>query len=398
MLYHLNMERIILHVDMDAFFTSVEQLDHPEYAGKPVVVGAAADKRGVVAAASYEARKFGIHSAMPSREAARKCPDAIFLPVNMNRYLEVSEQVFAVFEAFTPDIEPLSVDEAFLDVTGSRRLLGSGPEAAAAIKKAVTRATGLHASVGVATNKFLAKIASDMDKPDGLTVVPSDPIRIKAFLAPLGVGRIWGVGRVTQRLLENNGIHKIVDIQETPLERLAAIVGQGYAEHLAALAIGEDSRELVMDRTRKSYSREHTFAEDCANQEELERVLCSLVEDVGSQLRADARYAKTVQIKLRWKNFETITRQRQLPTAICDNTTLREFAMALFLEQKLQGAVRLIGFGTSDITERPEGHQMGLFESRSQSLKNRERLSHIVDEIRTRFGDSSISSARQLKD
>lgn len=383
---------------MDAFFTSVEQHDHPEYAGKPVVVGAAADKRGVVAAASYEARKFGIHSAMPSREAARRCPDAIFLPVRMDRYLEVSERVFAVFEAFTPNIEPLSVDEAFLDLSGAQRIFGPGPKAAASIKQAVKEATGLNASIGVATNKFLAKIASDMDKPDGLTIVPYDPDAVKAFLAPLGVGRIWGVGRVTRRLLEKNGFYKIGDIQNLPLERLSAIVGRDYADHLSALAIGEDSRELVMDRQRKSYSREHTFAEDCTSQEELERVLCSLIEDVGSQLRADRKYTKTIQIKLRWKNFDTITRQRQLPTAVCDNTTLRECAMALFLEQKLQGPVRLIGFGTSDITDRPESHQLGLFENRSQSLKTRERLSHVIDQIRNRFGDSSISSARQLKD
>jgi DNA polymerase IV len=390
------MQRTILHVDMDAFFTSVEQLDHPEYAGKPVVVGAPADKRGVVAAASYEARKFGIHSAMPSREAARRCPDAVFLPVKMDRYLEVSERVFAAFEAFTPNIEPLSVDEAFLDLTGAQRLFGSGPKAAVAIKQAVKAATGLNASIGVASNKFLAKLASDMDKPDGLTVVPSDPDAIKAFLAPLSVGRIWGVGRVTLRLLEKNGFHKIADIQKLPPERLAAIIGMDFAAHLAALAIGEDSRELVMDRQRKSYSREHTFDEDCTSQEELERVLCSLIEDVGSQLRADRKYVKTIQIKLRWKNFQTITRQRQLPAAVCDNTTLRECAMELFLEQKLQGPVRLIGFGTSNIADRPDSYQIGLFENRSQSLKTRERLSHVIDQIRSRFGASSISSARAL--
>ena len=381
---------------MDAFFASVEQLDHPEYVGKPLVVGAPADKRGVIAAASYEARKFGLHSAMPSREAARKCPHAIFVPTNMPRYLQASEQIFSIFETFTPYIEPLSVDEAFLDVTGARRLLGSGPEVAAKIKQTIKTETGLNASVGVATNKFLAKLASDMDKPDGLTVVPSTPAEIRTFLAPLEVGRIWGVGRVTQRLLEKNGILTIEHIQNIPLDRLTRIVGKSYADHLAAMAIGEDARELEMDRTRKSYSREHTFDEDCTDQEEQERVLCGLVEDVGSQLRAAGKYARTLRIKLRWDDFETITRQKQLPASACDNTTLRETAMEIFLNQKQTRPVRLIGFGASNISAHPTQEQMGLFDSRSQSITNREKLSHIVDDIRTRFGDSSISSARQL--
>ena len=383
-------------MDMDAFYASVEQLDHPEYRGKPVVVGSPPDKRGVVAAASYEARKFGIHSAMPSREAGRRCPQAIFVPVNMDRYIEMSGKIFSIFEKFTPLIEPLSVDEAFLDVTGSKRLFGDGPEIAAKIKKAVHSETGLTASIGVAGNKFLAKVASDMDKPDGLTVVPEGREEIKAFLAPLEVTRIWGVGRVTQRLLERHGIRTVAHIQKTPLKQLAGIVGEGYAEHLAALAAGDDSRELEMEHERKSYSREHTFDEDCSDTEEQERVLCQLVEDVGSQLRADGRYAGTVRIKLRWENFETITRQTRLPAAVCDNTTLREAAMELYLAEKTKRPVRLIGFGTSDITSYPVHSQMGLFDTRAQSLQNREKLSRAVDAIRTRFGDGSISSARQL--
>jgi DNA polymerase-4 len=389
-------KRVILHVDMDAFYASVEQLDHPEYRGKPVVVGAPADKRGVVSAASYEAREFGIHSAMPSREAARRCPDAIFVPVNMSRYLAVSEMIFGIFEEFTPLIEPLSVDEAFLDVTGARRLFGSGPQVAAKIKQAIRMKTGLCASVGVAPNKFLAKLASDMDKPDGLTVVPSTKARIREFLAPLSVSRIWGVGRVTQRLLESRGIHNIEDIQRISMQRLIDIVGAGYAEHLAALAVGDDSRELEMESERKSYSREHTFDEDCSDQEEQERVLCALVEDVGSQLRAADRYAGTLRVKLRWENFETITRQRKLPVAACDNTTLRETAMDIFLGQKCSRPVRLIGFGASNISDHPTQSQMGLFDTKSESRTHRESLSRVIDEIRTRFGDDSISSARQL--
>lgn len=390
------MQKTILHVDMDAFFASVEQLDHPEYAGKPLVVGAAADKRGVISAASYEARKFGIHSAMPSREAARRCPHAIFVPVNMARYVEMSEQIFSIFERFTPYIEPLSVDEAFLDVTGVRKLFGPGPDVAAKIKHTIKTETGITASIGVAINKFLAKLASDMDKPDGLTIVPSDPAEIKEFLARLDVGRIWGVGRVTRRVLEKNGIFTIAHIQNISPDRLERIVGKSYAEHLAAMSIGDDVRELEMDRIRKSYSREHTFEEDCKDPEELERVLCDLVEDVGSQLRADGKYARTIQIKLRWKDFETITRQKQLSAAAYDNITLRETAMEIFLNQKLVKPVRLIGFGASNISDHHTQEQMGLFDKKSQSLERREKLSHVIDEIRTRFGDSAIVTAKKL--
>lgn len=390
------MQKTILHVDMDAFFASVEQLDHPEYAGKPLVVGAAANKRGVIAAASYEARKFGIHSAMPSREAARRCPHAIFVPVNMARYVQASEQIFSIFERFTPYIEPLSVDEAFLDVTGVQKLFGPGPDIAAKIKYSIKTETGLTASIGVAINKFLAKLASDMDKPDGLTVVPSNPPEIKSFLAPLEVSRIWGVGRVTQRLLEKNGIRTIAHLQNMAPDRLERIVGKSYANHLAAMAIGNDDRQLEMDRIRKSYSREHTFDKDCTNQEELESVLCDLVEDVGSQLRAEGKYAKTIQIKLRWQNFETITRQKQLSTAAYDNTTLRETAMELFLNQKLIKPVRLIGFGVSNIAEQHSQEQMDLFDNKSKPLERREKLSLVIDEIRTRFGDSAIANARKL--
>lgn len=390
------MQKTILHVDMDAFFASVEQLDHPEYAGKPLVVGAAADKRGVISAASYEARKFGIHSAMPSREAARRCPHAIFVPVNMARYVEMSEQIFSIFERFTPYIEPLSVDEAFLDVTGVRKLFGPGPDVAAKIKHTIKTETGITASIGVAINKFLAKLASDMDKPDGLTIVPSDPAEIKEFLAPLDVGRIWGVGRVTRRVLEKNGIFTIAHMQNVSPDRLERIVGKSYADHLAAMSIGEDVRGLEMDRIRKSYSREHTFEEDCNDPEELERVLCDLVEDVGSQLRADGKYARTIQIKLRWKDFETITRQKQLSAAAYDNITLRETAMEIFLNQKLVKPVRLIGFGASNISDHHTQEQMGLFDKKSQSLERREKLSHVIDEIRTRFGDSAIVTAKKL--
>jgi len=236
--------RTILHVDMDAFFTSVEQRDRPELRGRPVVVGAPGDQRGVVAAASYEARRYGIHSAMPSREARRLCPDAVFLPVDGRRYSAASRQVFAILRRFTPFLEPLSIDEGFLDVTGSAALFGSGPQIARRIKDAIARETGLSASVGVAPNKFLAKLASDLRKPDGLTVVPESPEAIAAFLAPLPVGRVWGVGTVTRGRLEAAGIRTIGDLQCAPAARLARAVGRAAADDLARLARGEDAREI----------------------------------------------------------------------------------------------------------------------------------------------------------
>lgn len=387
------MQRTILHVDMDAFFAAVEQHDHPEYAGKPVVIGAPRNKRGVVSAASYEARVFGIHSAMPSREAAHLCPDAVFLPVNMARYKEVSDQVFTIFERFTPYIEPLSIDEAFLDVSGARRLLGTGPEIAARIRTTIKEETGLTASVGVAVNKFLAKLASDLEKPDGLTVVPIDVDQIKAFLAPLNISRIWGVGKVMRSTLERHGYSTIGQLQDAPMDRLIEIVGENGAEHLAAMAVGDDSRELEMDRERKSYSREHTFARDCSDAERLQRVLHGLVEDVGGQLRADKVYGQTAHIKLRWQGFETITRQKQCPSPICDDTSLREIALELFSEQELIKPVRLIGFGVSGIIHDRPAQQLGLFDTKAQSRARREKISRTMDEIKNKFGDDSITTA-----
>jgi DNA polymerase-4 len=387
------MKRTILHVDMDAFFASVEQLDHPEYAGKPVVVGSPRDKRGVVSAASYEARKYGIHSAMPSREAARRCPKAIFLPVNMARYKEMSTEVFAIFDKFTPHKEPISIDEAFLDVTGALRILGTGPEIALQIKTAVKTETGLTASVGVAINKFLAKVASDLEKPDGITVVPSEPDQIKEFIAPQEIGRIWGVGKVTRKKLELAGYFTIGQLQQASSERLIKILGEHSANHLSAMAIGEDTRNLEMDREQKSFSREYTFAEDCNDSEELERVLCSLVEDVGSQLRAAGKYSNTVQLKLRWQDFETITRQRRFSSPCCDDSSLRELVMAIFLEQEIIKPVRLIGFGVSNVVAKKPPEQIGLFETGSKSKHKRETISRTVDDIRRKFGTDSISSA-----
>jgi len=383
------MSGTILHVDMDAFFASVEQLDHPELRGKPVVVGAPPDKRGVVAAASYEAREYGIHSAMPSREAGKRCPHAVFVPSNGKRYSEVSRKVLSILEGFTPLVEQVSIDEAFLDVSGAETLFGSGPEIALKIKDAIRKETGLTASVGVASNKFLAKLASDMDKPDGLTVVPEGSEEILAFLAPLPVGRLWGVGKVTQNTLEKAGLHTVGQLRAAGEERLARILGTHAAEHLCRLARGEDSRELELDVEEKSMSKEHTFPEDCDSVREIERVLLDLVDEVASRLREHGRYASLARLKLRWKGFETITRQKAFAYPCCDDFSLREMALDLFRAEELIKPVRLVGFGVSRFTD-GRGEQLELFSVKPHDTERRERLSRAVDTIRGKFGDESM--------
>lgn len=389
--YYHCMNRVILHVDMDAFYASVEQHDHPELRGKPVVVGAPPDKRGVVSACSYEARKFGIHSAMPSREAGRKCPHAAFIPPRMRRYEQVSRQIFSIFERFTPLIEPLSLDEAFLDVTSAKRLFGDGPEIGRKIRQAIKTETGLTASVGVAHNKFLAKIASDMNKPDGLTIVPEAPADIKAFLAPLPVGRLWGVGKVTQHQLERAGIWIINDVQQTSIEDLARQVGQGNAVFFKQLAEGIDDRLVETEHAEQSISREYTFDVDVQNRTKVREVLIDLVEDVGSQLRELGTYAGGIQIKLRWKGFETITRQRKLDSQVADDFSLSEAALQLFEKEKLVKPVRLVGFGVYALSDIPGG-QMTLFDGPSRH--KREKVSQTVDSIRRKFGKKSIGRGR----
>ena len=384
------MNRTFLHVDMDAFFAAVEQHDHPELQGKPVVVGARPDQRGVVAAASYEAREYGVHSAMPSREAGRKCPHAVFVPVNGKRYREVSRQLFAIFRRFTPFVEPLSVDEAFLDVSGAKRLLGSGVEIARRIKQCTRDECGLTASVGVAPNKFLAKLASDLEKPDGLTVVPRDPVGIRGFLSEMGVGRIWGVGTVTRSLLESAGFRTFGDIQNASEERVAAAVGKRSAKILLRLACGEDSRDIELEHEEKSISHEYTFPEDCTSAEQVQKMLCDLVEEVGCRLRAAGRYAARAHLKLRWQGFQTITRRRSLARPACDDFTLRSAALAMLANEELARPVRLVGFGVSGLGS--TSGQMTLFAAEDERVCKQERLSRAMDDLRSQFGREAVRS------
>ena len=304
--------RTILHVDMDAFFAAIEQRDRPEFRGRPVVIGAPPDRRGVVSTASYEARVFGVHSAMPSRTAARLCPQAVFLPVNMAHYHEVSGQIMDLFASFTPHVEQLSVDEAFLDVAGATRLYGDPPDIARTLKDRIKEETGLTASVGVATNKFLAKLASDLEKPDGLTVLPAEPEHILAFLAPLPVEKIWGVGPSASARFRGAGLRTIGDIQVLSEHSLQQLAGKAFGTHVWRLAHGRDSRTVQPDQGARSISNEYTFDEDCTDPGQVRARLIELTEHVGWRLRRAGLWAGTAHLKLRYEDFTTITRQRTL--------------------------------------------------------------------------------------
>lgn len=391
--------KTILHIDMDAFFAAVEVHDHPELRGRPVVIGSPPDKRGVVSTCSYEARKFGIHSAMPSRTAFQRCPKAVFLPPNMKRYHEVSVQIMEIFRRFTPLVEPLSCDEAFLDVTGARYLFGDGPEIARKIKAAVKEETGLTCSVGVAPNMFLAKIASDLNKPDGLTIVPTDEKQITAFLAPLPVKRMWGAGKKMQAVLEVHRIRTIGDLQTVDPKKLAAWIGESPAAFFRRLAFGLDDRDAETESEEKSISNEITFDEDEQDSKAVEATLLDLADKVGARLRRAGLYAATAQIKVRWKDFSTITRQRRLDPPCCDDITLRETALELLRKETLHSPVRLIGFGVSNLRNTPDAPQMDLFESnKKQTSTKREQLSRAVDAIREKFGRRSIRRGSSMKD
>jgi nucleotidyltransferase/DNA polymerase involved in DNA repair len=390
--------KTILHVDMDAFFAAVEQHDHPELKGLPVVVGSPRDKRGVVSTCSYEARRFGIHSGMPSRTAAQRCPSAVFLPVRMARYHEVSQQIMQVFESFTPHVQPLSCDEAFLDVTGAMHLFGDGPAIAKKIKAAILENTGLTCSVGVAPNPFLAKIASDMNKPDGLTVVPFSEKLIPAFLEPLPIKRMWGAGGKTQAVLKAHNIHTIGDLQKTDPERLAKWVGDSAAASFRRRAFGIDGRAVETGTEEKSISNEITFGEDEGNPELIEQKLMDLADKVGGRLRKAGFFAATAQIKVRWKDFSTITRQRRLDPVCCDDQTLRETALELLRKEGLHSPVRLIGFGVSGLRETSESPQLDLFASEGKQTSNKGvALSRAVHAVREPFGRQSLNRVSNIQ-
>jgi DNA polymerase-4 len=376
--------RSILHVDMDAFFASVEVLDNPALAGKPVLVGHDGP-RGVVAAASYEARKFGCHSAQPMIVAKRLCPHAVIVAGHHGRYREMSDQVFAIFERFTPLIQPLSIDEAFLDVTGSLRALGPAEQIARQIKDAIRRETGLTGSVGVAPNKFLAKLASDLEKPDGLTIIR--PADIDRILLPLSIGKIWGIGPKTAKMLEALNIKTIADLRRMSIEWLTERFGAD-AEHYRRLAHGEDDRPVTPDRQAKSIGQETTFGVDLSDRDELRQNLFVQSEQVARRLRKAGLRAKAVWVKIRYGDFKTITRQMTLADVSDVTTTLYEAARGLFDAWAKEGfsPVRLIGMAAKNLVE--GGGQLSLFPD--PVAQKQGKVDSLMDQINSKLGKSSI--------
>ncbi|MDI6450212.1 DNA polymerase IV [Anaerobaca lacustris] len=382
--------RQIIHVDMDAFYASVEQRDRPELKGKAVIVGGAAEARGVVSAASYEARKFGVHSAMPTAQAIRRCPHAVLLPVRMARYAEVSHKIQSIFEQYTPLVEPLSLDEAFLDVTASTNLFGPAEQIGRRIKEQIQSQTQLTASVGIAPNKFLAKLASDLKKPDGFVVVTEQTRQ--AILDPLGVGRIWGVGKVTEKALHSHGIRTIAELRATSEVELSRIVGSGATE-LLRLAQGQDDREVEPARQAKSLSSEQTFATDVRDRDVLLGVLLEQVEEVAQRLRHRRLKARTITLKLRYGDFRTVTRSETLHEATNLTQVLWEAAERVFgrWHRSASGALRLLGFGAGGLE--PEGaEQASLFAD--PEAEKLQRLDRAMDAIRDRYGKRAVHRGR----
>ena len=371
---------------MDAFYASVEQLDNPELLGKAVIVGGDPKARGVVSAASYEARKFGVHSAMPMSQALRLCPEAVVLPVRMKRYVEFSKRIRTIFRQYTPQIEPISLDEAFLDVTGSLRLFGGAERMGRAIKDQIKEQLYLVASVGVAPNKFLAKLASDLEKPDGFVIITEQDKQ--HVLDPLPVARIWGVGKVTQKALKSQGIETIKRLRETPAEILSGIFGE-QAEHVLRLAQGIDNRPVESSREAKSISSERTFATDISDKNILLNVLLGQVEDVAHRLRMNDLEAKTITLKLRYDDFRTITRSRTFADPTDVTSTLWQQAKQALLKwhKKSAGALRLLGFGVSGLQKAGSGQRQLFCEPDREKDK---RLDKAFDRIRDKFGYDAL--------
>lgn len=383
---------MILHVDMDAFYASVEERDRPELVGKPVIVGGTPEGRGVVAAANYVVRKYGVHSAMPSATARRLCPQAIVLPPRLRYYAEVSEQIRQILLSFTPLVEPLSLDEAFLDVSGTTKLFGTAVEIGRRIKQEIRDRLRLVASVGVAPNKFLAKIASDLEKPDGFVVV--DPSRVQQFLDPLPVGRLWGVGRVTGEALSQLGVRTIGDVRTLPESVLHEHFGE-HGDHLSQLAHGIDDRPVIPDREAKSISHETTFAADITDPETLEAWIFELAEQVAVRLRRYTLRGRTVHIKVRYHDFHTITRAHTLECPTHVTQEIQDAALELF-RQRLPArrlSIRLLGVGVSGFDQAALVQQT-LFEDQRHAAQ--EKLDEATDRIRQRFGAEALARASGL--
>ncbi len=391
--------RTILHADMDAFYAAVEARESPEIADRPIVVGAdpkGGHGRGVVAACNYAARAFGIHSAMPISEAYRRCPTAVYLRPRLHLYADVSERIMAILESYTELVEKLSIDEAFLDVTASTRLFGDGASIARRIKREVWEQEKLTVSVGVAPNKFLAKLASDLEKPDGLVVVESGSE--KEFLRPLAVERLWGVGPKTAQGLHALGLHTIGDVAAASPSTLERHLGQAHAAHLLRLANGVDDRPVEVGRERKQIGRETTFASDSDDRDFVRRTLLALTEEVAARLRRRGLAARTVTVKLRLAPFETHTRQRTTEVSLFTTEAIYPIASDLLAAADPGNrAIRLVGVSVSNLHERPPEDQLALFGDASRTDSGAS-VADVLDEVSDRFGRDALKRGRLISE
>ena len=375
----------ILHIDMDAFYASVEQVDHPELVGKPVIVGGS--QRGVVAAASYEARKFGVRSAMPIFEARRLCPNGVFLPVRRRRYQEVSQQVMEVLETVSPLVEQVSIDEAFIDITGTESLHGPETALIVKIKEAIKHRTSLTCSIGIAPNRFLAKIASEMNKPDGWTIINEEDVA--ALLQKLPINKIPGIGQKTALVMKELGIQMAVDILRFPREFWVKRLGKGGID-LYERAQGIGPAAVTPHRAPKSCSAEDTFSSDTGDLEELKKWLLHQAEEVGRDLRKHGFKGKTITLKVKFSNFKTVIRSTTLPEATHSTRVICDTAVKLLLALKLKEKVRLTGVGVSNFAVGME--QKGLFPNKF--LHKQEDLDRALDRIHDKFGRKAILRGR----
>lgn len=338
---------VFFHVDLDAFYASVEQVDNPELAGKPVIVGGCAGRRGVVSTCSYEARAFGVHSAMPGAEARRLCPQGIFVPVRMARYVEVSRMIMSIFGTYTPDVQQVSIDEASLDMTGTERLWGPPRDAARIIQRDVYETTGLTISIGIASNRYVAKIASGLEKPSGLVVV--EPGSEAGFMASLPLDKLWGAGHKTRQLLARAGIHTIGQLSSTPGHILETVCGQGCAGFLSKAALGIDPGMYAADPSSRSFSTELTLEYSLGRREDIEPILLGMAEELIGRLYDDGSSSRCAVLKIRYDDFETVSMQETGPAPYVSSGQLYATAMRLF-DAKWKGeAIRLIGLGVSGL-------------------------------------------------
>ncbi len=382
-------DRCIAHVDMDAFFASIEIRDNPALTGRPVVVGGSSGSRGVVAAASYEARRYGIRSAMPMARAERLCPDLVRIPSSFEKYTDASRRIMSILHRFSPLVEPLSLDEAFLDLTGTEAALGPPGRVGRKIKDQIRREERLTASVGIAPVKFVAKIASDLEKPDGLVIV--SPGSVEAFLRPLPISRLWGAGPRTREVLEGLGMRTMADIADTDPGRLASLLGE-HGRRLAELARGIDDRPVAAAEEAKSYSHEETFPRDITDPAALESVLLGQAMRVSRRLRVDSACARVVQVKIRYCDFSTLTRRLTLEGSTADEARIFQAARVLFRTNWNGRPVRLIGLGVSRIS-REECSSPDLFGGPDADMRRR-RLAETIDRIGDRFGEGKVTRAR----